>query len=77
MRDRNLLIEGGPGAGKSTFTQHISRILASAWLNGRSAAEEVPDLSAIAVRVPARHLAGNARWRPCSTPLYSRVWAFV
>ncbi|MGO8893683.1 MAG: trypsin-like peptidase domain-containing protein [Streptosporangiaceae bacterium] len=57
---RHLVIEGGPGAGKSTFTQHVSRTLASAWLSGRAGVLDYPDRPPLPLRVPATHLAGDA-----------------
>ncbi|MFE7569143.1 trypsin-like peptidase domain-containing protein [Streptomyces sp. NPDC057539] len=67
---RHVLIEGGPGTGKSTFTHHVSGTLASVRLGDEAAAADLAGVSAVAVRVPAGHLAGDA---PLTALLHASV----
>ncbi|MET7570500.1 trypsin-like peptidase domain-containing protein [Streptomyces sp. NPDC005492] len=67
---RHVLVEGGPGAGKSTFTHHVSGALATSWLDNGAGPEESAQLSAVAVRIPAGHLAGDA---PLASLLHASV----
>ncbi|MCX5440912.1 serine protease [Streptomyces sp. NBC_00063] len=67
---RHVLIEGGPGTGKSTFTHHVSGTLASVRLGDEAAAADLTGVSAVAVRVPAGHLADDA---PLTSLLHASV----
>jgi tetratricopeptide (TPR) repeat protein len=67
---RHVLIEGGPGTGKSTFTHHVSGTLASVRLGDEAAAADLAGVSAVAVRVPAGHLADDA---PLTALLHASV----
>ncbi|AGS70820.1 caspase family protein [Streptomyces collinus] len=55
----HVLIESDAGTGKTTFAQHVSGRLASAWLDGESQAGNLAGLGAVPIRVHARYLTGQ------------------
>jgi len=61
---RHLLLEGGPGSGKSTTARQICRELAAAWLEGDRAAVEMAPSPLLPVLISARGLADHigVRW---------------
>ncbi|MBM2620041.1 NACHT domain-containing protein [Actinoplanes sp. LDG1-06] len=61
---RHLLIEGGPGTGKSTTARQICRELAAAWLKGDPAPAGTGSQPLLPLLISARGLAGHIglRW---------------
>jgi len=61
-RHEHLVVVGEPGAGKSTFGQHLVLRLSQVWLRQASAADPPVGDPVLPLRVHARALVGAASW---------------
>ncbi|MFI8456584.1 trypsin-like peptidase domain-containing protein [Kitasatospora sp. NPDC085464] len=57
-RHRHVVLEGQPGAGKSTFLHHVARRLARSWTTGEEDDEVLLDRTVLPLRVAPQDLAG-------------------
>ncbi|WP_405192671.1 trypsin-like peptidase domain-containing protein [Streptomyces anthocyanicus] len=55
---RHVVLEGPPGAGKSTFIHHITRTLAKSWITQEVGEEVLLNRTVLPLRVTAQDLAG-------------------
>ncbi|GAA3844974.1 hypothetical protein GCM10022243_09060 [Saccharothrix violaceirubra] len=61
-RHDHLLVTGEPGAGKSTLSNHLARVLSRVWLREDSATKAPLTEPVVPVRVSARSLDGTGSW---------------